>query len=150
MSNNNSNTTLNFHNEKDLNDEIEVTEIKPNTSSLNIDKRKKVEYQTSDISIDMIVDENDSSKDIQNIKRSENKSRNVIVQKIIDFFNSLEKIYCPDDALENLKNYKYNSVDKSFISKYILKPYWEFCTRLFPLSMAYVIIFKLSSLKIIV
>jgi ethanolaminephosphotransferase len=136
MSNNNSNTTLNFHNEKDLNDEIEVTEIKPNTSSLNIDKRKKVEYQTSDISIDMIVDENDSSKDIQNIKRSENKSRNVIVQKIIDFFNSLEKIYCPDDALENLKNYKYNSVDKSFISKYILKPYWEFCTRLFPLSMA--------------
>ncbi|OUM60314.1 hypothetical protein PIROE2DRAFT_32525, partial [Piromyces sp. E2] len=44
--------------------------------------------------------------------------------------------YCPDDALENLKNYKYNSVDKSYISKYILKPYWEFCTKLFPLSMA--------------
>lgn len=58
------------------------------------------------------------------------------IQIVVDFFNSLEKVYCPDKALINLKNYKYSSVDKSYVSKYILKPYWEFCTTLFPKSMA--------------
>lgn len=136
----NSSTTLNIQNEndpantQDVDDEIEITEIKPNSSILEVEKRRKSKIETSDFSIDV---DNDLKNEFEyEYELSKKKEKNVIIQKIIDFFNSLEKIYCPDDALENLKNYKYNSVDKSYVSKYILKPYWEFCTKLFPLSMA--------------
>jgi ethanolaminephosphotransferase len=45
-------------------------------------------------------------------------------------------VYISEEALENLKYYKYASIDKSLISKYILRPYWEWMTTLFPLWMA--------------
>ncbi|ORX46677.1 hypothetical protein BCR36DRAFT_356789 [Piromyces finnis] len=123
----------------EMDDEIEITEIKPNTSSLSIEKRKKSEFESSNVSIDIPnIDENKSiEKEVESSNASlNNNNRNPIIQKVINFFNRLEKVYCPDEALENLKNYKYNAVDKSYVSKYILKPYWEFCTKLFPLSMA--------------
>ncbi|KAM0679040.1 hypothetical protein BDAP_000419 [Binucleata daphniae] len=37
---------------------------------------------------------------------------------------------------QNLKNYKYNAVDTSFLSNYILNPYYEFVTSIVPLSIA--------------
>ncbi|RPA86834.1 Choline/ethanolaminephosphotransferase [Ascobolus immersus RN42] len=36
------------------------------------------------------------------------------------------------DALQHLKSYKYQAVDKSFVSRYILKHYWEFCANFLP------------------
>lgn len=45
-------------------------------------------------------------------------------------------VYTPADKLENLKLYKYSSEDHSYISKYVLKRYWNWFTTLFPLSMA--------------
>jgi ethanolaminephosphotransferase len=125
MDNDNSNFTLNYNNVQDLDEEFEITEI----SSL-YNNNEETEYQYSDDISDINIDIGDVN-DFRNYK-----NRNIILQKVIGFFNSLEKVYCPDEALENLKNYKYNSVDKSYVSKYILKPYWEFCTKLFPLSMA--------------
>ncbi|KAJ6128131.1 hypothetical protein N7471_009348 [Penicillium samsonianum] len=41
-----------------------------------------------------------------------------------------------DDALLPLKSYKYSSVDKSFISRYILKHYWNAFVELVPMWMA--------------
>ncbi|KAL1979803.1 hypothetical protein VTN96DRAFT_5188 [Rasamsonia emersonii] len=41
-----------------------------------------------------------------------------------------------DDALVHLKSYKYSSVDKSFISRYILKHYWNAVVELLPLWLA--------------
>ncbi|PLN82881.1 sn-1,2-diacylglycerol cholinephosphotransferase [Aspergillus taichungensis] len=41
-----------------------------------------------------------------------------------------------DDALLPLKSYKYSSVDKSFISNYILRHYWNAFVELLPLWMA--------------
>ncbi|KAI9105429.1 CDP-alcohol phosphatidyltransferase-domain-containing protein [Phlyctochytrium arcticum] len=51
------------------------------------------------------------------------------------FFPSKEE-HVSDEALRNLRLYKYSSIDKSPISNYILKPYWEFCTTLFPMWIA--------------
>ncbi|KAI8048966.1 hypothetical protein BDF22DRAFT_700475 [Syncephalis plumigaleata] len=39
-------------------------------------------------------------------------------------------------GLENLKYYKYGAVDKSYVTKYVLRHYWEWATTLFPLWMA--------------
>lgn len=39
--------------------------------------------------------------------------------------------------LTGLNSYKYSSVDKSLISKYVLQPYWTRLVLLFPLWMAY-------------
>ncbi|KAJ3155953.1 hypothetical protein HDU89_005516 [Geranomyces variabilis] len=44
--------------------------------------------------------------------------------------------YVSDEGLRNLRLYKYSSIDKSPISYYILRPYWEFCTTLFPMWLA--------------
>ncbi|KAI8912203.1 hypothetical protein PhCBS80983_g00199 [Powellomyces hirtus] len=44
--------------------------------------------------------------------------------------------YVSDEGLRNLRLYKYSSIDKSPVSQYILKPYWEFCTTLFPMWLA--------------
>ncbi|KAF2719961.1 Choline/ethanolaminephosphotransferase [Polychaeton citri CBS 116435] len=41
-----------------------------------------------------------------------------------------------DEALSHFKTYKYSSVDKSPISKYILKHYWNACVELLPLWLA--------------
>ncbi|TPX17166.1 uncharacterized protein E0L32_003284 [Thyridium curvatum] len=41
-----------------------------------------------------------------------------------------------DDALIHLKSYKYSSVDKSPVSYYILRPYWNAAVELLPLWLA--------------
>ncbi|KAI7907251.1 uncharacterized protein BX663DRAFT_495315 [Cokeromyces recurvatus] len=41
-----------------------------------------------------------------------------------------------DKQLSNLKLYKYASVDKSFLSRYILRHYWDLAIKFFPLNMA--------------
>lgn len=41
-----------------------------------------------------------------------------------------------EDALIHLKNYKYSSVDKSYLSRYILKHYWNAFVELLPLWLA--------------
>lgn len=40
--------------------------------------------------------------------------------------------YLEEDRIENLRLYKYAAVDKSFISRYVLKHYWNFAITLFP------------------
>jgi len=112
--------------ETELNDEIEITEIKPSSSG---DEKKERLYRREDS--DVSIEINRPYGSYQRKTR-----RNPVVQKVADFFNHLENYYCPDEALENLKNYKYNAVDKSFVTKYILRHYWEYCTTLFPMSMA--------------
>ncbi|KAF2400415.1 hypothetical protein EJ06DRAFT_477161 [Trichodelitschia bisporula] len=44
--------------------------------------------------------------------------------------------YIPEEALAHLKTYKYSSVDKSPISRYILKHYWNAFVELLPLWLA--------------
>lgn len=42
-------------------------------------------------------------------------------------------MYCLDqDSLVQLRNYKYQSVDKSPLSYYILNPYWTWCAKFMP------------------
>nr|CAG8435200.1 5471_t:CDS:2 [Entrophospora candida]CAG8455736.1 484_t:CDS:2 [Entrophospora candida] len=48
----------------------------------------------------------------------------------------IESDYIGEVALSNLKYYKYSAIDKSPISNYILKPYWNWAIELFPLWMA--------------
>lgn len=43
-----------------------------------------------------------------------------------------------EEYLAPLRNYKYRGVDKSPISNYILRPYWNAVTQLFPLWVAYI------------
>lgn len=59
-------------------------------------------------------------------------------------------VYTPANKLENLKLYKYSSEDQSYVSKYILKRYWNWFTTLFPLSMAPNLITLLGLVFIIV
>ncbi|KAJ8101878.1 CDP-alcohol phosphatidyltransferase-domain-containing protein [Lipomyces tetrasporus] len=40
------------------------------------------------------------------------------------------------ETLSHLRSYKYSSVDKSYISNYILRHYWNFCAELMPLWLA--------------
>jgi ethanolaminephosphotransferase len=40
------------------------------------------------------------------------------------------------EQLDNLKLYKYASVDKSFLSHYVLRHYWNLAVEFFPLNMA--------------
>jgi ethanolaminephosphotransferase len=44
--------------------------------------------------------------------------------------------YIPDERLSNLRNYKYQGVDHSFLSKYILRHFWEYLATLLPAWMA--------------
>ncbi|GAA5800021.1 hypothetical protein HPULCUR_005442 [Helicostylum pulchrum] len=46
------------------------------------------------------------------------------------------KSYLEEDQIQNLRLYKYAAIDKSPISKYILKHYWNFAIKLFPLWIA--------------
>lgn len=41
-----------------------------------------------------------------------------------------------EPALKPLKSYRYSGVDRSFISRYILTPYWNACVKQFPIWMA--------------
>lgn len=45
-------------------------------------------------------------------------------------------LYIPHDKLKNLKLYKYSSEDHSLISKFVLKKWWNFFVKIFPMSMA--------------
>jgi len=48
-------------------------------------------------------------------------------------------VYVRQEQLPGLKQYKYSAVDRSPISKYILKPFYNnVVINMFPLSMAYV------------
>jgi len=49
--------------------------------------------------------------------------------------------YLSPEALSNLKYYKYGASDKSLISKYIMKPYWDWAITLFPLWIAFFFFF---------
>ncbi|CAG8482114.1 11282_t:CDS:2 [Diversispora eburnea] len=44
--------------------------------------------------------------------------------------------YIGEEGLKNLRHYKYAAIDKSPISNYILKPYWNWAIGLFPMWMA--------------
>ena len=49
-------------------------------------------------------------------------------------------VYIRQDKLPKLKEYKYSAVDKSLVSKYILKPFYTHVViKCFPMSMAYVL-----------
>ncbi|CAG8483423.1 8944_t:CDS:2 [Ambispora gerdemannii] len=48
----------------------------------------------------------------------------------------IDSDYIGEAGLSNLKYYKYSAIDKSPISRYILKPYWKWAVNLFPLWMA--------------
>lgn len=41
-----------------------------------------------------------------------------------------------DQQLDNLKLYKYSSIDRSLLTKYVLRHYWDVAVKLFPLNMA--------------
>lgn len=46
-------------------------------------------------------------------------------------------VYIRQDKLPKLREYKYASVDRSLLSKYLLKPFYtNVAIRLFPMSMA--------------
>lgn len=42
-----------------------------------------------------------------------------------------------ESRLKPLRSYRYQGVDKSFISRYILVHYWNWAVTLFPMWMAY-------------
>ncbi|KAJ2119049.1 hypothetical protein IW147_006155 [Coemansia sp. RSA 720] len=58
--------------------------------------------------------------------------------------------YIPQNYLPNLKKYKYQAIDKSLISKYVLASYWNHLVQIFPLWMAANMVTLLGSLHIIV
>lgn len=45
-------------------------------------------------------------------------------------------IFIPHADLDNLKKYKYQSDDRSIITKYVLKPFWQKFVNIFPLWLA--------------
>jgi ethanolaminephosphotransferase len=48
-------------------------------------------------------------------------------------------VYIRQDKLPKLKEYKYSAVDKSLVSKYVMKPFYtHFVIKCFPMWMAYV------------
>ena len=47
-----------------------------------------------------------------------------------------EPDYLSEEALSNLKYYKYGASDKSYLSYYILQPYWSWAVQFFPMWMA--------------
>lgn len=52
-------------------------------------------------------------------------------------FPSPVAMYVRQDKLPGLKEYKYSSVDRSLLSKYVLKPFYtNFVIKCFPMSMA--------------
>lgn len=47
-------------------------------------------------------------------------------------FKGAYHAYLEESQIENLRLYKYSAVDKSYITKYVLRPYWDFAIKLFP------------------
>ena len=58
---------------------------------------------------------------------------------LLGFLRDHDEMY-EEEYLRPLKTYQYRGVDKSPISNYVLRPYWEWVTTLFPLWVAYTII----------
>ncbi|KAJ2018689.1 hypothetical protein IWW57_005201, partial [Coemansia sp. S610] len=58
--------------------------------------------------------------------------------------------YIPENYLPNLKKYKYQAIDKSLISKYVLAEYWNQLVKIFPLTMAANMVTLLGSLHVLV
>ena len=53
-------------------------------------------------------------------------------------------VYIRQDRLRHLKEYKYSGVDRSLLSRYVLKPFYtHVAIKCFPMSMAYVFIITL-------
>jgi hypothetical protein len=50
--------------------------------------------------------------------------------------NMTESNILTQEQLSNLKLYKYASVDKSFLSRYVLRHYWDWAIEYFPINMA--------------
>lgn len=44
--------------------------------------------------------------------------------------------YIPTTSIENLKKYRYSCKDASYLSYYILQPYWNFCIHFIPSFLA--------------
>ncbi|KAJ2807649.1 hypothetical protein H4R21_000391 [Coemansia helicoidea] len=57
--------------------------------------------------------------------------------------------YIPQKYLPNLRKYKYQAVDKSLISKYVLAEYWNQLVRIFPLTMAANMVTLLGSVHVV-
>ncbi|PIA14151.1 Choline/ethanolaminephosphotransferase [Coemansia reversa NRRL 1564] len=58
--------------------------------------------------------------------------------------------YIPQSYLPNLRKYKYQAVDKSLISRYVLKEYWNQLVKIFPLTMAANMVTLLGAVHVIV
>ncbi|KAG0795091.1 hypothetical protein G6F57_004432 [Rhizopus arrhizus] len=58
--------------------------------------------------------------------------------------------YIPENSISGLRLYRYGGLDKSFVSRYILNPYWNNLVKLFPLWMAPNMITLLGLLTILV
>ncbi|KAJ2251568.1 hypothetical protein GGI13_003776, partial [Coemansia sp. RSA 455] len=58
--------------------------------------------------------------------------------------------YIPENYLPNLKKYKYQAIDKSLISKYVLAEYWNQLVKIFPLTMAANMVTLLGSLHVLI
>ncbi|ODQ68661.1 Choline/ethanolaminephosphotransferase [Nadsonia fulvescens var. elongata DSM 6958] len=53
------------------------------------------------------------------------------------FVKDMEESYLlKSEALVNLRTYKYQGVDKSKLSEYVLNPYWTWCAKFMPPSLA--------------
>jgi ethanolaminephosphotransferase len=44
--------------------------------------------------------------------------------------------FLSEEQLGNLRYYKYQAVDKSPVSKYVLRHYWDWAIKLFPMWIA--------------
>ncbi|KAJ1662272.1 hypothetical protein IW140_006046 [Coemansia sp. RSA 1813] len=58
--------------------------------------------------------------------------------------------YIPQNYLPNLKKYKYQAIDKSLISRYVLAEYWNQLVKVFPLTMAANMVTLLGSLHVLI
>ncbi|KAJ2516039.1 hypothetical protein H4217_004826 [Coemansia sp. RSA 1939] len=58
--------------------------------------------------------------------------------------------YIPQNYLPNLKKYKYQAIDKSLISRYVLAEYWNQLVKVFPLTMAANMVTLLGSVHVLI
>ena len=62
---------------------------------------------------------------------------NKVSRRFISLFDVCVAMpYVREEALENLKLYKYSCQDASYLSKYVLQPYWNFMINFVPRSIA--------------
>ena len=56
-----------------------------------------------------------------------------------DIYLAIAAMYIRQSKLRHLREYKYSSIDKSLVSRYILKPFYtNVFIHVFPMSMAFV------------